>query len=286
MTLFADLAELQAGIGLRQPHWQAIMASRPAAGFLEIHAENFLGDIGGKVLDDLRRDYPFSVHAVGISLASAEGIDDAHLGRVAGLIERLEPVLVSDHLCWSSHGGTYFNDLMPFPYTEESLAIVAANIGKVQDRLKRPILIENVSAYLQFRASVIAEADFMAMLVAHTGCGILCDVNNAYVNQINHGIDAATWLRALPTQAVREIHLAGHCVNPVEGGEVLIDDHGSTVIASVWALYAKAVKLFPHAAALVEWDSNIPELDILLGEARKADAVRQGNTEASHAAAA
>jgi uncharacterized protein (UPF0276 family) len=259
MAPVVDLAFLQAGIGLRQQHWQAMTASRPAAGFLEIHAENFLGDIGIDVLDDLRRDYPFSVHAVGMSLASATGIDEAHLNRVAGLIDRLHPALVSDHLCWSSEGGTYFNDLMPFPYTEESLAIVAANIAKVQERLKRPILIENISAYLQFRDSSMSEAEFMAALVVQTGCGILCDVNNAYVNQANHGIDAAAWLKSLPPQA----------------GEVLIDDHGSAVIEPVWQLYDEAIKLFPQAATLVEWDTNIPALEVLVAEAAKADAIRR-----------
>ncbi len=261
---------------------------RPAAGFLEIHAENFLGAIGANVLEDLRRDYPFSVHAVGLSLASATGIDTEHLDRVATLIARLEPRHVSDHLCWSSEGGVYYNDLMPFPYTEESLAIVAANIRRVQDRLRRPILIENISAYLRFRDSMIPEAEFMTALVQETGCGILCDVNNAYVNQVNHGMDAYDWLRELPPDAVGEIHLAGHCVNEVEGGQILIDDHGSRVIAPVWDLYAEAVRLFPQAGTLVEWDTDIPPLDVLLEEARKADVIKQQvrGGEAPHVRAA
>lgn len=286
MTLPVKQLLQQSGIGLRQPHWQAMVDSRPATGFLEIHAENFLGAIGFGVLTNLRRDYPFSVHAVGMSLASADGVDTKHIARIAELIHRLEPTLVSDHLCWSSHDGSYFNDLMPIPYTEESLAIVGVNIQKVQDHLKRPLLIENISAYLQFRASCIPEAEFINALVQLTGCGIVCDVNNAYVNQENHGIDARAWLKALATHAVQEIHLAGHCVNDVQGGQVLIDDHGSTVIDPVWELYAEAVRLFPRAATLVEWDSNIPELHVLLGEAYKADAVRQRSLGGLHAVAA
>ncbi|MDP9127266.1 MAG: DUF692 domain-containing protein [Pseudomonadota bacterium] len=250
------------------------MASRPAVGFLEIHAENFVGAIGRGVLEDLRRDYPISVHAVGLSLASADGLNLKHLDRVAALTEGLEPMLVSDHLCWSSFGNAYFNDLLPFPYTEESLTVVATNIQIVQERLKRPILIENVSSYMRFRASVIDEGDFMAMLVGKTGCGLLCDVNNAYVNEVNHGRDARAWLQSLPADAVKEIHLAGHCVNEIAGGKVLIDDHGSAVIEPVWALYGEAVKRFRNAATLVEWDTDIPPLDILIAEAHKADAVR------------
>src|SRR5271155_3697399 len=173
MTFSSDKHLQRAGIGLRHPHWKEMMESRPATGFLEIHAENFLGDIGLDVLDNLRRDYPFSIHAVGISLASAEGVDDNHLNRIAVLIERVEPVLVSDHLCWSSHDGNYLNDLLPFPYTEEALAIVSANIDKVQRRLKRPILIENISAYVRLRDSGIPESEFMRTLVDQTGCGIL-----------------------------------------------------------------------------------------------------------------
>jgi len=285
MTLLSIKLQ-KTGIGLRQPHWQAMMDIRPATGFLEIHAENFLGNRGRVALDDLRRDYKFSVHAVGLSLASAEGIDDAHLSRVASLVERLQPSLVSEHLCWSRHGGAYFNDLMPFPYTEEALAVVVSNIQHIQERLKRPILIENISAYLQFSGSRIPEGEFMAALVAKTGCGILCDVNNAYVNQINHGVDACDWLKTLPPPAVQEIHLAGHCANNVDGGEVLIDDHGSAVPDPVWELFVVALRLFSHAAPLVEWDANIPPLNILIAEAAKADYMRAKSGEVVRADAA
>ena len=270
----------KAGIGLRQQHWQDMCDTRPAVGFLEIHAENFLGDIGRSECENLRRDYPFSLHAVGLSLASADGIDTKHLDRVAELAVWLQPLFISDHLCWSSLGGKYFNDLMPFPFTEESLQIVGDNILKAQERFERPLLIENISAYLQFRDSAIPEAEFMAALIRYTGCGILCDVNNAYVNQINHGVDALTWMRALPAEAVREIHLAGHHVNKVEGGEILIDDHGSRVIEPVWNLYTESVKLFPHAVTLIEWDTNIPALEVLVDEAQKADAIRAGGIDA------
>jgi uncharacterized protein len=276
----------RAGIGLRQPHWQAVRVSRPPVGFLEIHAENFLGDVGWDILTDLRDEYPFSVHAVGLSIASADGIDRTHLDRVATLIRRLEPVLVSDHLCWCSHDGVYFNDLMPFPYTEESLAVVSANIGKIQDCLKRPLLIENISSYVRFVDSQIPEGEFMAALVERSGCGILCDVNNAYVNQINHDVNASAWLKTLPTNAVREIHLAGHCVNHVDDGEIVIDDHGSTVVEPVWQLYAEALGLFPRASTLIEWDTNIPSLDILVTEAQKADNISKRSKDVSHVVAA
>jgi len=286
MASFSDIALHKAGIGLRQPHWKAMMAERPASGFLEIHAENFLGAGGQDILDDLRRDYAFSLHAVGLSLASADGIDDAHLDRVAALVDRLEPALVSEHLCWSRLEGAYFNDLMPFPYTEQALAVVAGNVRKIQNRIRRPILIENISAYVQFKDSPIPEAEFMTALVVQTGCGILCDLNNAYVNQVNHGLDVRKWLRSLPAYAVQEIHLAGHCINKIEGGEILIDDHGSPVTGPVWDLYAEAIKRFPLAATLIEWDTHIPALATLLGEAAKADHLRIGSLKGSHAAVA
>jgi uncharacterized protein (UPF0276 family) len=175
---------------------------------------------------------------------------------------------------------------MPFPYTEEALTVVSTNICKVQDRLKRPILIENISAYMQFRDSSIPEAEFIGALVKQTGCGILCDVNNAYVNQANHGTNARTWLKALPAEAVKEIHLAGHCTNEIEGGRILIDNHGSSVVEPVWGLYAEAVRMFPRAATLIEWDTDIPALDVLLAEAHKADSVRQSSLRSLHAVAA
>ena len=265
----------RAGIGFRAPHGVELVATRPSVGFLEVHAENYMG--GGaapRMLESLRRDWPLSLHGVGLSLGSAEGLDPRHMVRLAQLVERTEPVLVSEHLSWSMAGGIYLNDLLPLPYTEESLSIVADNISAAQDWLRRPILIENPSAYLRFAHSVIPEAAFLGELAHRTGCGILCDVNNIHVSTHNLGGDARAYLDALPADAVAEIHLAGHAVNDADDVPILIDDHGSPVADAVWALHNAAVARFPEAATLVEWDSNLPDLSVLVAEAAKADARR------------
>ncbi|MGE0096483.1 MAG: DUF692 domain-containing protein [Alphaproteobacteria bacterium] len=269
----------RAGIGFRAPHGMELMASRPSVGFLEVHAENYMG--GGaapRMLESLRRDWPLSLHGVGLSLGSAEGLDPRHMARLAQLVERTEPMLVSEHLSWSVSGGVYLNDLLPLPYTEESLGIVADNISAAQDWLRRSILIENPSAYLRFAHSAVPEVAFLAELVRRTGCGILCDVNNIHVSAHNLGGDARAYLDALPTEAVAEIHLAGHAVNDADGVPILIDDHGSAVSDAVWALYDMAATRFPEAPALIEWDSNLPTLEALVAEAAKADARLAGTT--------
>ena len=238
-------------------------------------------------LMDLRRDYPVSVHGVGLSLGSADQVDVRHLGRLSEVIERIEPILVSEHLAWTTIDGTYLNDLLPLPYTEESLAIVAANIGRVQDRLGRRLLIENPSRYLRYNFSTIPEAEFLAAIVKRTGCAILCDVNNIHVSAHNVGDNPMAYLAGLPTDAVEEIHLAGHSINHVDGVDIHIDDHGSRVGAPVWALYEEAVQLFPQAPALIEWDSEIPPLAVLVGEAFKANRRRaRALWERKHVAAA
>jgi uncharacterized protein (UPF0276 family) len=270
VTAPADIT--RAGIGLRAPHLDAVAARLPAVGFLEIHAENHLG--GGSAtrkVERLRRDYAFSVHGVGLSLGSAEGIDGTHLQRIAALVERLQPRFVSEHLAWSMVDGAYLNDLLPLPYTDEALAVVARNVERMQSTLKRPVLIENPSSYVTFAESTMAEAEFLAALVARTGCGLLCDVNNIYVSGINTGFDPAAYLAALPAGAVGEIHVAGHACNDADGETILIDDHGARVADAVWALYRDAVARFGPCATLVEWDTDIPALDILLGEAARAD---------------
>jgi hypothetical protein len=278
MTSIASSAALdpaRPGIGLRAPHYQEIMARRPRLGFLEVHAENYMG--GGRpiaTLEDLRRDYPVSVHGVGLSLASAGGLDRRHVDRLAALCDRIEPALISEHLAWSRAGGAYLNDLLPIPYTEEALEVVGDHIAIVQERLKRPLLIENPTAYIRFAASVIPEAEFLTELVRRTGCAILCDVNNIYVNTRNHGGNPLAYIKALPPQAVREIHLAGHSINDADGRPVWIDDHGAPVAGAVWDLYAHAVSRFTTAVSLVEWDSALPTLDGLVAEARTAAAIR------------
>lgn len=272
---FPHDAPPRAGIGFRAPHGAELMAMRPSVGFLEVHAENYMG--GGaapRTLASLRRDWPLSLHGVGLSLGSAEGLDPRHMARLAQLVERTDPMLVSEHLSWSVAGGVYLNDLLPLPYTDESLSIVADNIAAAQDWLRRPILIENPSAYLRFAHSAIPEATFLAELARRTGCGILCDVNNIHVSTQNLGGDARAYIDALPAESVMEIHLAGHAVNDADGVAILIDDHGAPVADEVWALYDRAAARFPKAAALVEWDSNLPELTALVAEAAKADARR------------
>jgi uncharacterized protein len=263
---------IAAGIGFRAPHYAAILATRPAVGFFEVHAENYMG--GGAPLAQLhalRADWPISIHGVGLSLGSAEGICDRHLERLAALCERIEPELVSEHLSWCTTGGVYLNDLLPLPMTEEALAIMTANVERAQARLRRRLLIENPSSYLRFARSSIPESEFLTELVRRTGCGLLCDVNNIFVSTANLGGDPFAWLAGLPADAVAEIHLAGHCVNDADGRPILIDDHGAPVAPAVWALFEDAVRRFPAALPLVEWDSNLPDLGVLVGEAVTAE---------------
>jgi len=261
------------GVGLRAPHFREIESTRPPVGWLEVHAENYMN--GGPALtrlEKLRRDYRLSLHGVGLSLGTAEGLDAEHLQRFKALIARTEPFVVSDHLSWSVTGGVYLNDLLPLPYTEETLAIVARNIEIAQDAFGRRILIENPSRYLQFRHSPIPEPEFLAELVGRTGCGILCDVNNIFVTCSNLDLDADAYLDALPAPAVGEIHLAGHSRVVRDGFTILIDDHASRVSPPVWRLYERALDRFGLVPSLIEWDKDLPPLEILLGEA---DAARR-----------
>lgn len=264
------------GIGLRAEHVVEVLATHPDIPWVEVHAENYM--CGGKALRNLEkvRDlYPVSLHGVGLSLGGSERPDPAHLRRFRALVEHIEPVKVSEHLAWSSHGGVYFNDLLPLPYTRETLDSVARNVAIVQDMLRRPLLIENPSRYLAYGDSVVPEAEFLGMLARRTGCRLLCDVNNVQVTSVNTGDNPFVWLDALPPQAVDEIHLAGHSANQGEGRTILIDDHASPVAEVVWRLYAHAVTRFPRAAALVEWDSELPALQVLLAEAAEADRRRE-----------
>ncbi|HVO03316.1 MAG TPA: DUF692 domain-containing protein [Candidatus Cybelea sp.] len=265
------------GIGWRAPHHDAVLQDLPQAGFLEVHAENHMG--GGRriaMLEAARSHYPISIHGVGLSLGSAEGIDAEHLERLAALVERIEPMLVSEHVAWCRQGGAYLNDLLPLPYTEEALGILVANIDRVQQRLQRPMLMENPSTYLEFVHSTIPEGEFLAEMARRSGCRLLLDVNNLYVNERNHGQSARAAMASLDWATVDEIHLAGHHVADLGDATILIDDHGSHVAEPVWELYAEASARFPGAVTLIEWDSRIPALDVLLAEAAKADAVRAG----------
>jgi len=262
------------GIGLRPLHVAALIASRPRIGWLEAHTENYLG--GGpavRALARLREEYPLALHGVGLSLGSAEGLDARHLGRVAELARRVEPALLSEHLSWSIAGGRYLNHLLPLPYTEESLGVVADNVLRAQEAFGRRVLIENPSSYFRFRHSPIPEPEFLAALARRTGCGLLCDVNNVFVSCRNFDRDPAAYLDALPAEAVGEIHLAGHSRNEVEGRAVLIDDHAGPVAPAVWALYAHALTRFGPRPSLIEWDTEVPALPVLLAEARHAERV-------------
>lgn len=259
------------GIGLRAPHLAEISNDRPSIGFLEIHAENYLAPTAAlRTVERLRCDYPLSIHAVGLSLGSVDGLDEAHLDRVVALVERVEPMLVSDHLSWSSLGGRYYNDLLPLPYTEEALAVVVRNVQRLQERLGRRVSIENPSCYLGFRHSTLSEPEFLAEVVRRSGCGLVLDANNVVVTAHNLRLDPAGWLEDLPVHAVTEYHLAGHAVNDADGEPVLIDDHGSRIDDRVFELFGEMVHRYGRRPTLVEWDTDIPALDVLLGEARRA----------------
>jgi uncharacterized protein len=258
------------GIGLRAAHYAEILRRRPPLAFLEAHSENFFAAGGEPLawLERFRGEYALSLHGVGLSLGSADPLDERHLEKLESLVARFEPMLVSEHLCWSSFGGRHANDLLPLPYTEECLAHVVGRIDTVQERLGRAILVENVSSYLQFPGSTIPEWEFVAEVARRSGCGVLLDVNNIWVSAVNHGFDARRYLEAIEPATVGEIHLAGF----EESGAMLIDTHGKRVSEDVWALFDAAVARFGNRPALVEWDTDIPPLDVLLEEADKARA--------------
>ena len=275
----------QAGIGLRADHYQSVLDSKPRIGWLEAHNENFFGEGGAPIqyLEKIREHYPLSLHGVGLSIGSVDELNRRYLTKIKELIHRFEPGLISEHLCWSSVNGIHSNDLLPLPYTQEALEHVCSRIAQVQDFLGRQILIENVSSYLQFKHSHISEWEFLVETARSSGCGILLDINNIYVNSINHGFDAAGYLNAIPGKYVQEMHLAGFAVNQYEHGEVLIDNHGAPVADPVWALYEKAIQRFGRTPTLIEWDTDVPSLATLLEEASKANAVMEEGHRASAA---
>lgn len=279
----------RAGIGLRHPHVQAFLDGPPAVGWAEVHSENYLAGGGLRVaaLERIRRDLPISCHGVGLSLGSAEGLDAAHLAALARLFDRIAPGLVSEHVSWSVSGGVYYNDLLPLPLTEEALGIFCRNVDRAQEAFGRRILVENPSTYLDFAASRIPEPEFIAEIVRRTGCGLLLDVNNIHVSAHNRGFDAGAYLAALPLEATGEIHIAGHASRSIGGETVLIDDHGSRVIAPVWRLLDAALARTGPVPVLVEWDTDIPPLEILLAEAAQAEsAIRRSASSAKARSAA
>lgn len=263
---FPQTTSLGIGIGLRAPHYRALLEQRPKIDWLEIHSENYF-DAGGwdaHVLQQLRQDYAISMHGVGMGLGSAQGFSVAHLERVRALAERIEPALISEHLCWGAVGDRHLNDLLPMPLTTEALDTVCERVERVQDVLKRRILLENVSTYLRFRDDAMTEAEFLTAVANRTGCGILLDVNNLYVNLRNHDEDPIAAMQAIAPHMVGEIHLAGHLV----ADDAVIDHHGDRVAAPVWDLYLAALRRFGAVSTLIEWDTDIPELDVLLDEAQ------------------
>lgn len=278
------------GIGWRHPHYGELLETRPALGFIEVHSENFFGEGGAAlaVLGQARETYPVSLHGVGLALGSAAGVDDWHLEQLARLVERIEPVRVSDHACFArgTLGGRdiHASDLLPIPFNGEALDVLCANVQRVQERLKRPLLVENLSAYVELAGADRGETDFLSALAQRTGCGLLVDVNNIYVNALNAqkrgraGDPVAAckaWLDRLPAGAAGEIHLAGHCAMD----DIVIDDHGSRVCEPVWQVYRHALQRFGNVPTLVEWDTAIPPLDVLLGEARRAREIAQALDE-------
>ena len=281
MSLLSDPGDKTAvrgvGIGLRAAHYRDFLDSQPRTGWLEVHSENYFGDGGYDlhVLEQVRSRYPVSLHGVALSIGSADGLRNGHLAKLKRLVDRIEPALISEHLCWAAIGPRHFNDLLPLPYTREALDQIVSHVSQVQDTLRRRILVENVSSYLQFRVSEMSEFAFLAELAKRSGCGVLLDVNNVYVNSVNHGFDPQQALLEIPVESVAEIHLAGHS----EAGDLLIDDHGSRVAPPVWNLYEAACRRFGPVPALIEWDTAVPPLNVLLGEA----AIAARLSEAVHA---
>jgi uncharacterized protein (UPF0276 family) len=254
-----------AGIGLRAPHIAHVLASSPRVAWLEVHSENYFAEGGSAIaaLERIRADYPVALHGVGLSLGSTDPLDEVHLAKLERVIKRIEPPLVSEHLCWSSVGGRHFNDLLPLPYTVEALKHFCARVDAVQQRLRREIAVENVSSYLAFAEATIPEWEFVAEVSRRTGCKLLVDINNIYVNAVNFGFDAERYLRTIPSGAVAEIHLAGHDAN----GPCLIDTHGARVAEPVWVLYRFAIRRFGPRPTLIEWDTDIPPFSMLQEEA-------------------
>jgi uncharacterized protein (UPF0276 family) len=270
----AGAARHGVGVGLRAPHYRQFLEQRPTAGWLEVHTENFLDQSGWDwhVLSQLRQDYPVSLHGVGLGLGSARGFSGEHLARVASLVERVDPFLVSEHLCWGAVHDRNLNDLLPLALNGEALDLLCERVERVQDALRRRLLLENVSTYVRFKADAMSEAEFMAALARRTGCALLLDINNLYVNQCNHGEDALAAIAAIARGSVGEFHLAGHLCTP----DAVVDHHGDKVAEPVWALYRAALQRFGRLPTLIEWDTDIPALEVLLGEADKAAAIAAG----------
>ncbi len=274
LPIMAGALPARSGLGLKPEHFRTILDTTPDLGFFEIHAENYMVD-GGPFhhhLSQIRSRYPLSIHGVGLSIGGESPLDEAHLDRLAALLQRYEPQSFSEHLAWSSHGDVFLNDLLPVPYCHETLRRVCDHIDRVQEELKRRLLLENPATYVEFAASTMSEGEFISAVVRRTGCGLLLDVNNVYVSCVNHGRDPCAAIDALPLAATGEIHLAGFARDTdAAGDELLIDSHGTPVAEAVWALYRHALRRVGQVATLIERDNDIPAFSVLLAEARKAE---------------
>jgi uncharacterized protein (UPF0276 family) len=265
-----------AGTSFKPEHLPAILAEGKQRGFFEVHAENYMGAGGPphRALETLRRDHPLSLHGVGMSIGGPQPLDRAHLARFRGLIARYQPALVSEHLAWSTHDTTYFNDLLPLPYTDATLRYVCDHIDQVQETIRRPILLENPSSYLAFAESTMGETDFIRSVVKRTGCGLLLDINNVFVSATNHGFSALQYLSDFPLAHVGEIHLAGHSEQSDDEGDLLlIDSHDGPVANSVWKLFEIVIERCGPVPTLIEWDSQIPAWPVLTAEAAAAQVI-------------
>lgn len=263
-----------AGVGLKPAHYQGILEGRPDVGWFEVHAENYMGAGGPPhhYLERVRALCPLSLHGVGLSIGSAGSLSKPHLARLKALVDRYQPAQFSEHLAWSTHDGLFMNDLLPLPYTSETLTIVASHVDEAQEVLGRPILIENPSTYVAFAKAEMSEIEFLSELARRTGCGVLLDINNVFVSATNHGFDPVAYLDAFPAHRVAEIHLAGHA--EIDGGDatrLLIDAHDRTVADPVWALYRRFITRNGERPTLIEWDNDVPAWSTLLAEARRAD---------------
>lgn len=260
------------GLGFKPEHFPAIIETQPDLGFFEVHAENYMnaGGMPHAMLERLREDYAISVHGVGLSIGGPDPLDETHLTRLKALCDRYQPESFSEHLAWASHGGTWMHDLLPLPYTAETLDIVCDHIDRLQEVLGRKILLENPATYLTFAQSDIPETVFLAQIAQRTGCGLLLDVNNVFVSCVNHRGDPRAYLDAFAMHAVGEIHLAGHDSEELPSGPLLIDSHGKAVSEPVWALYGEIVSKFGPIPSLVEWDNDVPDFATLMAEAHRA----------------
>lgn len=260
------------GVGFKPEHFAAIRADAAGIGFFEVHAENYMG-AGGlphSQLGTIRADYALSIHGVGLSIGGTRGLDRDHLARLRCLCDRYQPESFSEHLAWSSHGASYLNDLLPMPYTAETLRLVCDHVDQVQEALGRQMLLENPATYLCFAQSTIPETEFLNDVARQTGCGLLLDLNNVFVSCTNHGTDPRAWLAALPLHLVGEIHLGGHDAEELPSGLLLIDSHGTAVADPVWALFAEVITKLGPVPTLVEWDNDLPDWPVLAAEAARA----------------